>query len=172
MTSTHTSHNTISLIGMPGVGKSTVGVILAKVLGLEFSDTDLAIQAREGKTLQDIVDGEGHMALRAIEEEVLLAVDTRQRILATGGSVIYSDAIMQRLLAAGPVVYLSADIATLEQRVSANPLRGIASDGAQSFADIYNERTPLYERYATHSVDATAGSADAVAAAIAAALEG
>ena len=166
MTTTHTPYDTISLIGMPGVGKSTTGVILAKLLGLEFADTDLAIQAREGRTLQEIVDSEGYLTLRRIEEEVLLAIDVSRRVLSTGGSVVYSEAIMQRLAAIGPVVYLAADLATLEQRVAANPLRGIASDGAQTFADIYDERTPLYERYATHRVDAANGNADAVAARI------
>lgn len=170
MSGAQTHYDTVSLIGMPGVGKSTVGVILAKLLGLQFSDTDLDIQSREGATLQEIVDGRGHIALRAIEEEVLLEVEIAQRVLATGGSVIYSERIMQRLLDAGPVVYLRADVGTLEKRVAANPMRGIASDGAQTFGDIYAERTPLYERYATHTVDAVGGSADAVATLIVQAL--
>jgi shikimate kinase len=170
LSNAQTHYSTISLIGMPGVGKSTVGVILAKLLGLEFSDTDLAIQAREGQTLQEIVDAHGHLHLRDIEEQVLLEVETAQRVLATGGSVVYSERIMQRLSAAGPVVYLRADVETLKRRVAANPMRGIASDGAQTFEDIYAERTPLYERYATHTVDAVGGSADAVAALVVQAL--
>jgi shikimate kinase len=160
---TRTQFDTISLIGMPGVGKSTVGVILAKLIGLEFTDTDLSIQTREQRTLQEIVDNDGHLRLRKIEEEVLLSVPLAGRVLATGGSVIYSDAIMQRLRAAGPVVYLRADVATLKTRVAANPDRGIASDAGQTFEDIYAERTPLYEKYAGHVVDANSGSADAVA---------
>lgn len=170
MSEARTHFHTISLIGMPGVGKSTVGVILAKLIGLEFADTDLAIQSREGLTLQQIIDGQGHMRLRKIEEEVLLEVPLAGRVVATGGSVVYSDAIMQRLLAAGPVVYLSADVQTLQHRVAANPERGIASDKGQTFEDIYNERTPLYEHYATHRVDAVSGSADAVASLIVQAL--
>lgn len=166
MSNIRTQFHTISLIGMPGVGKSTVGVILAKLIGLEFTDTDLSIQAREGRTLQDIVDSDGHLRLRSIEESVLLSEHVEGRVLATGGSVIYSDAIMARLRAAGPVVYLRADVATLEQRVAANPARGIASGADQTFEDIYNERTPLYERFASHTVDAVAGSADAIAAVI------
>jgi shikimate kinase len=161
---------TISLIGMPGVGKSTVGVILAKLTGLGFTDTDLSIQAREGQTLQDIVDGQGHLKLRAIEEEVLLTEQLRDHVVATGGSVIYSDAIMARLRAAGPVVYLRADVETLKKRVAANPDRGIASGANQSFEDIYAERTPLYERFATDTVNAVGGSADAIAALIVQAL--
>jgi shikimate kinase len=170
MSPSRTQFRTISLIGMPGVGKSTVGVILAKLTGLNFTDTDLSIQAREGETLQAIVDGQGHLRLRAIEEEVLLAEPLQDHVLATGGSVIYSEAIMARLRGAGPVVYLRADVATLKRRVAANPDRGIASGANQSFEDIYAERTPLYERYATHTVDAVGGSADAIASLIVQAL--
>ena len=168
MSQTH--YDTISLIGMPGVGKSTVGVVLAKLVGLEFTDTDLSIQAREHRTLQEIVDSDGHLRLRAIEEEVLLDVPLEGRVLATGGSVVYSPAIMQRLLGAGPVVYLRADVETLVSRVAANPQRGIASDKGQTFEDIFAERAPLYARYATHTIDAVSGSADAVAALIVQAL--
>jgi shikimate kinase len=166
MRRSRTQYDTISLIGMPGVGKSTVGVILAKLIGLEFVDTDLSIQAREHKTLQEIVDGEGHLRLREIEEQVLLSVPLEGRVAATGGSVIYSDAIMQRLRAAGPVVYLRADITILKTRVAANPERGIASDAGQTFEDIYAERTPLYEQYAQYTVAADSGTADAIAAMI------
>lgn len=166
MNQPRTQHSTISLIGMPGVGKSTVGVILAKLTGLEFTDTDLSIQSREGRRLQDIVDTDGHLRLRAIEEEVLLEIPLARQVLATGGSVIYSEAIMRRLRDAGPVVHLCADVETLKERVSANPERGIASGPEQTFEDIFAERTPLYERFATHSVNAVGGSADAVAAMI------
>ena len=172
MITAQTHYDTVSLIGMPGVGKSTVGVILAKLLGLQFTDTDLSIQAREGRTLQQIIDSDGHLYLRRVEEEVLLAVPLDQRVIATGGSVIYSGRIMQRLRGAGPTVYLRADVGTLLQRVAANPLRGIASDAGQTFEDIYAERTPLYERYASHVVDAVGGSADAVAALIVQELHG
>ncbi|MBA6413997.1 shikimate kinase [Parahaliea sp. F7430] len=151
---------------MPGAGKSTVGIILAKMTGLAFTDTDLAIQLREGETLQETLERQGHLRLRQIEEEVLLEIDLAHAVISTGGSVVYSPAIMQRLKQAGPVVYLQADLDTLSQRVAAAPMRGIASDSKQSFADIYRERTPLYERYADLTVDATAGSADSVASAI------
>jgi shikimate kinase len=158
--------HTISLIGMPGAGKSTVGVILAKLCGLDFRDTDISIQVQEGRTLQDIVDGVGFQRFLEIEERVLLAEPLKDAVISTGGSVVYSERIMQRLRAAGPVVYLAADIATLEARVAANPLRGIANRGGRTFADLYAERIPLYQRYADVTVDATAGAADAVAAAI------
>ncbi len=155
--------NTISLIGMPGAGKSTVGVILAKLAGLRFVDSDLDIQVREDATLQEILEAKGYLRLREIEEEVLLDLPLDHALVSTGGSVVYSERIMQRLKAAGPVVYLEADLATLEQRVMAAAHRGIASDSAQSFADIYAERTPLYERYADFSVSSCRGSADDVA---------
>jgi shikimate kinase len=153
----------INLIGMPGAGKSTVGVILAKLTGLRFCDTDLDIQVREHATLQEILDQRGYQYLRSLEEQVVLAADLEQAIISTGGSVVYSDAIMQRLKQAGPIVYLAADLETLEQRVAAAPLRGIANDGSQSFAEVYAERTPLYRRYADITVDAAAGCPEQVA---------
>lgn len=157
---------TISLIGMPGAGKSTVGVILAKLCGLRFVDSDIDIQLREGATLQEILEVHGHRYLRAVEEEVLLALPLERAVIATGGSVVYSPRIMARLRAAGPVVYLRVELPTLERRVAAAPLRGIASAAGLSFADIHAERCPLYERYADLTVDATAASADAIAAQI------
>ena len=165
-----TANTTISLIGMPGAGKSTVGVILAKVLGLNFVDTDLAIQRRANATLQEILEDKGYQYLRSLEESVILDTDLSQSVISTGGSAVYSEAAMRRLGEAGPRVYLSADLPTLETRVAAAPLRGIASDSAQSFAGVYAERSPLYEQYADISIDATAGSADTVAALIVSAL--
>ena len=158
-----TAFDTISLIGMPAAGKSTVGVILAKQTGLRFVDTDLDIQVREGATLQEIVDSRGHLYLRAVEHTVLMDVDLSHALISTGGSVVYSEDVMARLKAAGPVVYLDADLATLEARIALAPPRGIASDGGDSFADVYAERTPLYRRYADLRVDACGGTADQVA---------
>jgi shikimate kinase len=157
------AHNTISLIGMPGAGKSSVGVLLAKLLGLRFVDTDLDIQVREEATLQEIVDSRGHHYLRQAEEEVLLDIPLDHALVSTGGSVVYSPAIMRRLKALGPLVYLEADLVTLEARVAAAPPRGIASAGNHSFADVYAERTPLYERYADYRVDACGGTPEQVA---------
>lgn len=166
MTNRFTAHRTISLIGMPGVGKSTVGVILAKLCGLGFCDTDLAIQQRFGASLQEILEQHGNQGFRHIEQQVLMDVALADVVVSTGGSVIFGDAVMERLKAAGPVVYLRADIATLEQRVAANPLRGIAREGSQTYADVYAERCPIYEHHADVIVDAANGSADMVAAAI------
>ncbi len=143
-----TTARTISLIGMPGAGKSTVGVLLAKLMGLAFNDTDLEIQIQAGATLQEIMDSSGHIALRALEEAILLAVPLENSVIATGGSVVYSERIMQRLQQAGPVVFLDVPLATLEARVAAAPPRGIASDPGCSYVDVFRERTPLYRRYA------------------------
>ena len=163
--------NTVNLIGMPGAGKSTVGVILAKQTGLRFVDTDLDIQVRENATLQEIVDSEGYLRLREIEHDVLMELDLDHALISTGGSVVYSEDAMARLAAAGPIVYLQADLATLEARVAAAPPRGIASDSDDGFAGVYAERTPLYERYSDITINATAGTADQVAATILAQLE-
>lgn len=170
MQTPHTPYSTISLIGMPGAGKSTVGVVLAKLVGLEFADTDISIQAREGESLQAILERRGHLQLREIEEAVILDEPLASRVIATGGSAVYSEPVMRRLRGAGPVVYLQASVGTLKARVAINPERGIASDGDQSFEDIYNERIPLYQRWATHTVEAAGGSADAIATLIVQAL--
>lgn len=158
--------DTISLTGMPGAGKSTVGVILAKLTGLRFTDTDLDIQVRANATLQELLERHGYRHLRAMEQQVLLDITLDHAVISTGGSVVYSPSAMQRLRAAGPVIYLKADLSTLERRVSAAPLRGIASSAEHRYADVFAERTPLYERYADFTIDADRGSADQVAAEI------
>lgn len=149
---------------MPGAGKSTVGVLLAKMSGLRFVDTDLDIQVREQASLQEILEQRGYRALRAIEENVLQQIALDGAVISTGGSAVYSEPAMRRLAAAGPLVYLKVDLVTLQQRVSEDPLRGIASDPGQSYAAVFAERTPLYERSATITVDATAKTAEALAA--------
>ncbi|MBE9539967.1 MAG: shikimate kinase [Proteobacteria bacterium] len=158
--------DTISLIGMPGAGKSTVGVLLAKMTGRGFRDTDLDIQLHARATLQEILEREGHLSLRAIEEQILLEIPLEQSIISTGGSVVYSETAMRRLSAAGPVVYLKSDFETLEKRVSATPDRGIASSAEHSFADIFAERVPLYQQYADISIDTADATAEEVAMAV------
>lgn len=143
----------VSLIGFPGTGKSTVGVVLAKRLGLDFVDTDLLIQAREGGTLAEIIARHDHHHLRDIEERVLLEMPVARSVISTGGSVVYSDRIMARLAADTTVVYLRATLATVEYRISLAPDRGIASSKDQTLADIYAERIPLYERWSEIAVD-------------------
>ena len=159
------SHSTsvISLIGMPGSGKSTVGVLLAKRLGLAFVDTDLLIQGQGRATLTEIIAAKGHEALRDIEEQVLLDMTIYPAIVSTGGSVVYSEAIMQRLAKASIVVYLRAQLSTVDYRISLAPDRGIASPGNHTLEDVYNERVPLYERYANITVDVDADDPEIIA---------
>ena len=137
----------IVLIGMPGSGKSTVGVILAKMLAKSFLDTDILIQNSENRTLQDIVDQEGHMALRAIEEQVLLGIRCNHHVIATGGSAAYSEAAMHHLKREGVLVFLHADLPSLRKRISNYETRGLAKRPDQSFLDLFNERLALYEKY-------------------------
>ena len=160
------SPKTVSLIGMPGAGKSTVGVLLAKMTGLGFRDTDLDLQLHARATLQEILDREGHLSLRAIEEQILLAIPLAYSVISTGGSVVYSGAVMRRLATAGPIVYLQSDLDTLEKRVSATPERGIASSAEHSFADIFAERTPLYKQYADITINTANATAEEVTVAV------
>jgi shikimate kinase len=138
----------VILIGMPGAGKSTVGVQLAKQLGLDFVDTDLLIQSQQAITLQEILDHQGYMALRAIEESVLLDLTVEKTLIATGGSAVYSDKAMRHLASLGRIVYLEVSLDMLQQRVSNEGSRGIARPEGQSFIDVFAERTPLYQQYA------------------------
>jgi shikimate kinase len=148
-----TSDSIISVIGMPGSGKSTVGAMLARALGLELVDADGLIEAQEQQTLQQIMDTRGNAVFRAIEEQVLTQMPLFSSVISTGGSVIYSEKIMARLSAHSTVVYLRARFETIEYRVSLAPHRGIASDGEQTLRDLYEERVPLYERYGDIVVD-------------------
>jgi len=138
---------------MPGAGKSTVGVILAKLTSLGFVDTDVLIQITEGRSLQNIVDTDGYIALRAVEERVLLSLNCRKYIIATGGSAVYSDAAMKHLASGGEIVFLHADLAVLESRALDFDARGLAKKPGQSFAGLYRERLPLYEKYAGMTVE-------------------
>jgi shikimate kinase len=133
---------------MPGSGKSTVGVILAKQIALGFIDTDVIIQTSEGRSLQDIVDRDGCMALRRIEEKTLLGISLRNHVIATGGSAVYSEAAMIHLKSNGVVVFLDLDLPTLKTRIHDFETRGLAKSPGQSLDDLYLERSPLYKKYA------------------------
>lgn len=145
----------IVLIGMPGSGKSTVGIILAKMVTKRFLDTDLLIQYAEKRTLQDIVDKEGHMALREVEERVLLGIRCRNHIIATGGSAAYSEPAMDHLGQDGIVVFLYASLSTLKSRIHNYETRGLAKRPEQSFQDLFDERLALYEKYADLSIESS-----------------
>lgn len=159
---TSTIKSNIVLIGMPGAGKSTVGVLLAKRAAKHFVDTDLLIQTEEQRTLQDILDHEGYLTLRAIEERVLLTVDLRNTVIATGGSAAYSERAMEHLRTDGVIVFLHVAPETLRRRVQDYETRGIARHPDQSFADLFAERDALYRTYADVTVDADAASAEEV----------
>jgi shikimate kinase len=137
----------VALIGMPGSGKSTIGVLLAKQSGRNFIDTDVIIQASQGRSLQDIVDQDGYMALRRIEEETLLRISVYDHVIATGGSCVYSEAAMTHLKANGVVLFLDADPAILKARIRDFATRGLAKAPDQSLDDLYKERMPLYRKY-------------------------
>ena len=162
--------DSVILIGMPGAGKSTVGVLLAKALRLGFVDTDLLIQTRFGRTLQEILDLEGYQALRAKEEQVLLDTTAAGYVVATGGSAVYSRAGMAHLTAQGPVVYLDVPLTALEQRLDNLATRGVARPADQSLEDLFAERTALYRQYAHVVVDANLETGDKVAGSVAARL--
>lgn len=147
------SKSNIVLIGMPGSGKSTVGIILAKMMAKNFVDTDVLIQLEENRTLQEIVDGEGHMALRHIEERVLLGVNHRHHVIATGGSAAYSHKAMNHLSRNGIIIFLNADLPCLRSRIQNYETRGLAKKPDQTFQDLFEERFQLYTRYADITVD-------------------
>jgi shikimate kinase len=143
----------ISLIGMPGAGKSTIGIILAKNLALGFIDTDVLIQINQQQTLQQIIDGSDHLNLRVIEEEEVLKLNIENQIISTGGSVIYSEKLMNHLLSLSTVVFLEVDYEKIKQRINNFETRGIAKDINQTFRDLFEERQILYKKYAEITID-------------------
>ena len=138
----------IILIGMPGVGKSTVGVILAKVLGYQFVDADLLIQQEEGKLLHEIISEVGTDGFIQVENRVNASIQCEKTIVATGGSVVYGKEAMEHLKEIGTVVYLEVPFSTLEKRLSDIKGRGVVLKDGQTLYDLFMERTPLYEGYA------------------------
>jgi shikimate kinase len=156
----------IILIGMPGAGKSTVGIILAKLTSRDFIDTDILIQISQGRSLQSIVDTEGHMVLRKIEEGILLNLHCYNHVIATGGSAVYSHGAMEHLKSNGIVFFLDVDLSTLESRVYDFNTRGLAKRPDQSFSDLFKERIILYRKYADVTIDCKGLSQEEVCAQI------
>ncbi len=142
------------LIGMPGAGKSTVGKRLARFLTLPFVDTDQLIEDRWGRSLQEIIDSEGLEAFRMKEEETILSLSVARYVISTGGSVVYYPRAMAHLQDLGRILWLDLPFEELEKRL-ANAVedRGIVRTSNQSLADLYDERKPLYERYAQIRVE-------------------
>lgn len=143
------------LIGMSGAGKSTLGVLLAKALGKNFFDTDILIQQREGKLLQQIIDGDGLESFMRAEEKAICSLKLHGCVIATGGSVVYSERAMKHLKKYGTVVYLKVDFDELEGRLSNIKGRGIVFKGSSDLRSVYEERLPLYEKYSDITVDCT-----------------
>jgi shikimate kinase len=141
-------HKNIILIGMPGSGKSTVGVLLAKMTSRRFIDTDILIQNAERRTLQEIIDRDGYLCLREIEENILLSIKGERQVVATGGSAVYSLAAMNHLKETGIVVFLEVSLETLHKRVRDYDTRGLARRPDQTIEELFRERHSLYEQYA------------------------
>lgn len=147
----------ITLIGMPGSGKSTVGVLLAKALGFGFLDTDLVIQQQEGALLQDILDRRGVPYFLDAEERAVCSVQCDHHVIAPGGSVVCRENAIAHLKAMGPVIYLRVPLEELKRRIHNLDSRGIALEPGQTLDDILTIRAPLYETYADYIVDALPG---------------
>lgn len=142
------SKNNIILIGMPGVGKSTIGVVLAKQLGYQFVDADLLIQEQEHRLLKEIIAEEGVDGFLAVENRVNASIQTERAVISTGGSVIYGKDAMEHLKSIGTVVYLKLSYEALQRRLRNLKDRGVVLRDGQTLRDLYEERTPLYEKYA------------------------
>lgn len=143
----------IVLIGMPGSGKSTCGVLAAKAMLKNFYDTDLLLQGLEGKRLQDIIDQEGIDYFVSAEEKAILSLNIEATVIATGGSVVYSDKAMAHLKSLGKIVYLHLEYDNMVDRIKNITTRGVVLQNGETLLDMYNERLPLYEKYADVTVN-------------------
>lgn len=145
----------IILIGMAGAGKSTTGVVVAKILAMDFLDGDLVIQKKTGRTLQDIIDKEGNAAFRKIEEEVLCGIQVENTVIAPGGSAIYYPAVFEHFKKNGKVVFLHVPFDEIQRRLSNLATRGVTLEDGQTIEDLYYQRLPLYQKYADVTIDTT-----------------
>ncbi len=145
--------NNIILIGMPGCGKSTVGVVLAKRLGYNFLDSDLLIQAQTGKLLHEIIEEEGIEGFLGIENRVNSEINVNRTVIATGGSAVYGSKAMEHLSKTGTVIFLSLSLSALSRRLGDLNKRGVTIKKGQTLKDLYLERLPLYEKYADLTID-------------------
>lgn len=170
---TEPGRDNIVLIGMPGSGKSTIGVVLAKILNYDFVDVDLVIQQRCDRTLQRLIDALGPAGFIDVENQVLLDMNFEHTIISTGGSAVYSPDAIEHLGSIGRLVYLQVSLPELEERLKDFSDRGVVMrrEGCSSLADLYDERIPLYERYADITVDINGLTITDAARKVVAALE-
>ncbi|MGA1795873.1 MAG: shikimate kinase [bacterium] len=166
------SEGNIVLIGMPGSGKSTIGVILAKVMSMRFIDTDVLIQVQEGRSLQEIIDSKGLEAFLCIEERTVLSLACTKTVIATGGSVVYSRRAMEHLGSSGTIIHLDLSLDLIEKRLKNFANRGVVRRPGQCLSELYNERVPLYRRYAEIDVDCSGKNHEEVISAILSAMRG
>lgn len=144
----------ITLIGMPACGKSTVGILLAKVLGYQFFDCDILIQQQEEKLLHEIIEEQGLEAFIEIENQINANIDTNRAVLSPGGSVVYGEEAMAHLREISTVVYLKLPYETIEERIGNIKRRGVVLRNGETLEDLFAERTPLYEQYAHFTIEA------------------
>ncbi len=161
----------LALIGMPAVGKSTVGVLLAKKMGFAFQDTDILIQTEEKQSLARIIEQKGLEAFLDIEADHLLSLNCDRHVIATGGSVIYREKAMAHLASISTIVYLSVDLPVLMTRLSDVVARGVAMDPGRGIDDLYKERSPLYDKFHHIKIDCGQMSPAQVVTAISKAME-
>ncbi len=147
----------VTLIGMPGSGKSTVGVLLAKFLGYGFLDVDLVIQQQQDALLQEILDRRGVAAFLDAEEQAVLGLQCDEHVIAPGGSAVCRERAALHLKELGPVVYLRVELEELQRRIQNLSTRGIAMEPGQTLADVMAMRAPLYDKYADLIIDCPAG---------------
>ena len=159
-------NSNIILIGMPGSGKSTYGVVSAKMLLKNFYDTDLLIQNLEGKSLQEIIDKNGVEYFAKAEERAILSLDIKGTVIATGGSVVYSDKAMEHLKSLGKIIYLHLSYEDMCKRISNLETRGIVFQNGETLEDMYNERLPLYNKWAQAVINCGQNTVEQTARAI------
>ena len=161
----------ILMIGMPGAGKSTVGVLLAKDMSMNFLDVDVYIQGHEGRRLQDIIDNDGIDVFKELEEKYLMDINVDKYVISTGGSAIYSEAGISHLKQSSVVVYLSINLETLKERLGDFSTRGVVIKPGQTFLDLYEERCKLYSAAADLVLDCNGKTQDEIVAEIRSSLK-
>ena len=160
----------ITLIGMPGAGKSTVGIILAKIMSFGFIDTDVLIQINRQKSLQEIINESDYLNLRKIEEEEILKINIRNHVIATGGSAVYSERAMSHLQDISSIIFLEVEFEEISRRIHNFETRGIARADSQTFRELFDERQVIYKKYAGLTIDCNKLDQEEIAAAISSGL--